>query len=325
MILRGSLRGISRLMNVDQPVGRAIAAAELACKTAKERGRGRSEIYLDVDESMMRRRSDVVGLGRLRDALRNGRLTMFGQIIAPIGDVSQAAGIECLVRMVASDGSIVPPGEFMSVAQRHQLLKKIDEWVIQNTLNILAPFAVSMLHSGLYASINISGQSLGDEDLLGRIGGWIRDSKVPPGRIMFEITESAAVSNLAKADKLMRNLRRMGCRFALDDFGTGVNSLSYLKTLQVQSVKIDGSFVRDIQTNARSAAMVEAIMKLTKSLQISCVAEFVESEAIIRKLEKLGVEFVQGYYIQKPADLRAVFESVGNSMSQRRRRLSMGE
>jgi Amt family ammonium transporter len=196
--------------------------------------------------------------------------------------------------------------------------------VIQNTLKMLSPFASSMMHSGLHASINISGQSLCDAGFLARVAEWVRGSRVPPGAITFEITETAAVSNLAQADELMRGLRQMGCRFALDDFGTGVNSLSYLKSLQVQRVKIDGSFVRDIVSNPRSEAMVRAVVQLASNLGVDCVAEFVADGAIYKRLVPLGVGYVQGYFIHEPEPLGHLLRSYSAAESQRIRHLSLG-
>ncbi len=316
--------GVARFASNDQSLSRLIAAAELACKTARERGRNRCELYLDIDQSMMRRRSDVSGLAQLKDALDNNRLCMYAQKIAPIGDIHGTSGVECLVRMLDDDGLIVSPTVFMSVAQRYQLQQEVDAWVIRNTLKLLSPHVSSMMHSGLYASINISGQSLSDAGFLAQVAEWVRGSRVPPGAITFEITETAAVSNLAHADELMRTLRQMGCRFALDDFGTGVNSLSYLKSLQVQRVKIDGSFVRDVVTNPRSEAMVRAVVQMAGNLDIDCVAEYVADRAIYDKLRPMGVGYVQGYFVHEPEPLADLLRAHALQESQRMRRLSMG-
>jgi diguanylate cyclase (GGDEF)-like protein len=308
--------GVSRLLEMDQPVARAIAAAELACKTAKERGRHRCEVYLDVDESMMRRRIDISGLGRLRDALSEDRFVLYGQRITPIRDVSATAAVECLVRMRNPDGTVVSTAELMSAAQRFKLLKEIDEWAVKKALSMIAPYASMLLHSGMGVAVNLSCESLNDEHLVARIGEWMRACKVPPGRITFEIAETTAVSNLPLANKLMYGLRQMGCRFALDAFGTGVNSLSYLKSLQVQSVKIDGSFVRDVATNPRSAAMVRAIVELARDLHIDSVAELVESNAVLGKLRELGVGFVQGAQIHPPQELQSLLDTEARAASQ---------
>lgn len=313
--------GISRLTASSQPFSRALATAELACKTAKDRGRNRSEVYLDVDESMIRRRTDISGLGRLRDALDNNHLCVYAQKIVPIADRTRASGVECLVRMKHEDGTILSPAAFMSAAQRYQMLKQIDEWVIRNTLETLKPHASLLFHNGMYVSINISGQSLNDAAFVHQVESWVRDSTVAPGLITFEITETAAVSNLPRADELMRGLRRLGCRFALDDFGTGVNSLTYLKSLQVDRVKIDGSFVRDLVTNPRSTAMVRAVVQLAQSLEIDCVAEFVENEAIMRRVRELGVTYAQGYFVHKPEPLEDVLNALANEESRRVKKL----
>ncbi|HEX2585340.1 MAG TPA: EAL domain-containing protein, partial [Steroidobacteraceae bacterium] len=316
--------GVAKFASNDHTVSRVMAAAELACKTAKDRGRNRCEIYLDIDQSMMKRRGDITGLARLRNALDNNLLCMYAQKIAPMHDIHRVAGVECLVRMLDEDGSVISPSVFMSVAQRYQLLQEVDAWVIQNTLKQLQSYVAQLRYSDLYVSINISGQSLGDAGFLDQVAGWIRQSRVPPGSITFEITETAAVSNLAEADHLMQNLRQMGCRFALDDFGTGVNSLSYLKSLNVQRVKIDGSFVRDLATNTRSEAMVRAVVQMAKGLEMDCVAEFVATNDIYKKLVMLGVDYVQGYYIHEPEPLQVVLNNFRNEESQRIRRVSFG-
>lgn len=313
--------GVSRLLEVDQPVARAIAAAELACKTAKERGRNRCEVYLDVDASMMRRRVDVAGLEKLRDALEQDRMVLYGRRIAPIGDVASTAAVECMVAIRNPDGSVVQSSELMSTAKRFKLLKEIDEWAIKNALTMLAPYASMMLHSGMRVAIDISGDSLNDEDLVARIADWVRASKVPPGRITFEIAETAAVSNLALANKLIRGLQQMGCRFTLDAFGTGVNSLSYLKSLHVHSVKIDGSYVRDIATNPRSASMVRAIVDVARSLDIESIADLVESDAVLKKLHELGVDYVQGGRIHEPQEMQSLLDAQTHAASQAIRQL----
>jgi diguanylate cyclase (GGDEF)-like protein len=313
--------GISRLLEVDQPVARAIAAAELACKTAKERGRNRCEVYLDVDASMMRRRVDVAGLEKLRDALEHDRLVLYGHRIAPIGDAPSTAAVECLVGLRNPDGSVVHSAELMATAKRFKLLKEIDEWSIKRALKMLTPHASMMLHSGMRVAINISGESLNDEHLAANIADWVRASKVPPGRITFEIAETTAASNLPLANKLIRGLQHMGCRFTLDAFGTGVNSLSYLKSLQVHSVKIDGSYVRDIATNSRSASMVRAIVDLARNLEIESIADLVESDAVLKKLQEIGVDYVQGSRIHEPQELRSFLDAQTNAATQAMRQI----
>jgi EAL domain-containing protein (putative c-di-GMP-specific phosphodiesterase class I) len=264
---------------------------------------------------MMRRRVDITGLGRLREALSEDRLELFGQRIAPIDDVSATAAVECLVQMRNADGSLVPTDELISTAQRFKMLKEIDEWTIKNALSMLAPHASMMLYSGMQITLNLSGESLNDEHLLARIAIWVRASNVPPGRITFEVAETAAVSNLRVANKLMRDLRQMGCRFALDKFGTGVNSLSYLKSLPVHSVKIDGSFVRDVVTNPGSVAMVRAIAELARDLGMKSVADLVESDAVLAKLRALGVDFVQGGRIHHAQELKSWLDAQAQAVS----------
>jgi EAL domain-containing protein (putative c-di-GMP-specific phosphodiesterase class I) len=262
-------------------------------------------------------------LERLREALSENRLVLYGQRIARIDDLSATAAVECSVQMRNPDGSLVSTGELMSLAQRFKLSKEIDAWTIKNALIMFAPHASMMLHSGMRLTLNVSGESLNDEHLLARIADWVLAAKVPPGRITFEVAETAAVSNLRVASKLMRDLRRMGCLFALDAFGTGVNSLSYLKSLPVQSVKIDGSFVRDVTTNLGAAAMVRAIVEVARDLGMESMADLVESDVVLAKLRTLGVDFVQGGRIHHAQELKSWLDAQAQAASQVASRLEL--
>lgn len=313
--------GVTRLAVSTDAVNRALAVAELAGRTARDRGGNRIEVILDVDENLMRRSADVVTVSMLREALAHDRITLYAQRIAPTFEPDSVGGMECLVRLIGRDGEIIAPGAFLPPAQRFGLMRSIDEVVLKKALRVVARYSGLLLNSGTYVSINVSGQSLSDDGFLDSIEGWVRESGAAPGLVTFEITETEAVANFERVAAMMRRLKRMGSRFALDDFGTGVNSLSYLKNLPVDRVKIDGSFVRDLLSSPHSVATVAAVLQLARSLEIECVAEFVESEQLLWKLRMMGVPFVQGNFIHQPEPLTDVLDSIARAQSARLRSL----
>ena len=315
--------GVAALVSMPKGFARALAAAEIACKAAKDRGRDRIELYACEDASMMRRHDDVLIVGQLRDALKSDRLMLYAQKIVPLRNREKRGGYELLVRLKTADGSISTPSEFLSAAQRYQLLPAIDRWVVARALQTLSAYRGTVMQSGLSFSINVSGQSMGDEVFIDQLIDQIRSSGVPPSAITIEITEQSAVSNLATAAELMRRLRRAGCHVALDDFGTGMNSLASLKGLPVSRIKIDGSFVKDLLTNTRSLATIQAILALARPLELDTVAEYVETDALAARLALLGVDYGQGYAFGKPEPLDDVLSGLQNEESRRLRALAL--
>jgi diguanylate cyclase (GGDEF)-like protein len=313
--------GVAALVSMPQGLARALAAAELACKTAKKRGRNRVELYACEDASMVRRHDDVVAVGELRSALKSDRFILFAQPIVPLQDPSLPCGYEILLRMRTVDGSLVAPGSLISAAERYQLLPSIDRWVARRALEMLAPYRNTLKERGIKVSINVSGQSLGSEYFTTQLAEDLKAASLPVGCLTIEITEQAAVTSLAQANDLIRQLGAWGCRFALDDFGTGSNSLTYLKALPIARVKIDGSFVRDIVTSSRSLATVRGIVELARGFSIDTVAEFVENEAIAAKVRALGVDYAQGYLFGRPEPLESVLQALARDESRRMRRV----
>ncbi len=313
--------GISALVSMPQGLARALAAAELACKTAKSRGRNRIELYACEDDSMMRRHDDVIAVGQLRSALKSDRLLLFAQRIVPLQDATLPGGYELLLRLREEDGTLVTPGPLIKAAQRYQLLPSVDRWVMQRALQMLTPYRGMFRSRALGISINLSGQSMGDDEYLQQVKEQLHQAGLPLQTLTIEITEQAAISNLARANQMIRELRSLGCKFALDDFGTGANSLTLVKNLQIGRVKIDGSFVRDILTDRNSKATVRAIVELAKGLSIDTVAEFVESEEIAQAVRKLGVDYAQGYHYGKPEPLDQLLKNLDNDESLRLRKL----
>jgi diguanylate cyclase (GGDEF)-like protein len=302
--------GVAALVPVPKGFARALAAADIACKAAKDRGRNRVEIYACADTSMMRRHEDVLVVGRLREAIRDERLLIYAQPIVRLDSARTVAGFELLLRMRNRDESISSPGEFLSAAQRYQLLPTIDRYVLRCALQTISPYRGLLLAMQASISINFSAQSLVDESFADYLFDQLRKSAVAPGLLTCEITEQTAISSLAKAADLMKRLRRAGCHIALDDFGTGANTFAYLKGLPVNRIKIDGSFVRDLASNKRSAAMVKAIVDLAKQLELDTVAEYVEDSAILARVESLGVQYGQGYAFGAPKPLEDVLRNL---------------
>jgi diguanylate cyclase (GGDEF)-like protein len=309
--------GVAALVSMPQGLARALAAAELACKSAKKRGRNRVELYACEDDSMMRRHDDVIAVGQLRAAFKNDRLLLYAQPIVPLQQATLPRSFEILLRLRGPDGSIIPPGALINAAQRYQLLPTVDRWVVERTLQTLIPYRSILKSRGISISINVSGQSIGDEAFIRRFTDQLKAADLPAGSITVEITEQAAVTNLARANDMIHQLNAMGCRLALDDFGTGANSLTNLKNLDIARVKIDGSFVRDIVTDQRSQVTVRAIVELAKGFAIDTVAEFVENKAIADAVRALGVDYAQGFAFGKPEPLRDTLDSLGRDESQR--------
>ena len=313
--------GIAALVDMPQGLARAIAAAEIACKTAKSRGRNRAELYACEDSSMMRRQDDVVAVGQLRTALKTDSFLLYAQRIVPLQNPALPGSYEILLRMRTPDGEILSPGALIGAANQYQLLPSIDRWVAGHALQQLAPFRSTIRSRGVTFSINVTGQSIGDEAFVQLLTEQLRSAGLPRGSVTIEITEQAALTNLARANDMLRRLKALGCQFALDDFGTGANSLSILKALQISRVKIDGSFVRDIVGNARSQAAVRSILELAKGLSLETVAEYVETDEIAAAVKALGVDYAQGYAFSVPEPLETVLNELARDESRRMRRL----
>ena len=283
----------------------AFAAAETACKVANDRGRNRVEVYREADETIVRRYNDITLISDLRAAVAEQRLQLNAQAIVPLQGHGPAH-FEILLRMIDERGTIVGPDHFMSAAKRYQLMPTIDRWVIGRALEMLRPHAKLLDSGSAVFTINFSGQSLQDPEFTDHVARLIEECGFSPGALCFELTESAAIGNLARAERLMRRLRKLGCNIALDDFGTGLSSLAYLRTLPIGMLKIDGSFVRDVLKDSRAESMVQTIAQLARAMSLVTVAEYVETDEIRSRVTALGVDFGQGFAIGKPEPLTEV-------------------
>jgi diguanylate cyclase (GGDEF)-like protein len=295
--------GVSAVEARSKEFVHAFAAAETACKAANDRGRNRVEVYHEADESIVRRFTDINLINDLRSAIAENRLHLDAQMIVPLGVFNGPPHFEILLRMLAENGEIVGPDHFMSAANRYQLMPTIDRWVIEHAIEMLQPHAQLLRQSGIVFTINFSGQSLQDADFAEHVARLIESSGLIPSALCFELTESAAIGNLGRAETLMRRLRKLGCNIALDDFGTGLSSLAYLRTLPIGMLKIDGSFVRDVLKDPRAESMVQAIAQLAHAMSLTTVAEYIETEEIRTRITALGVDYGQGFAIAKPTPL----------------------
>jgi diguanylate cyclase (GGDEF)-like protein len=279
-----------------------LVTAQVACAAAKDRGRGRVEVYQPEDLSIVQRFDDIQLVGYIRNAIEQGRLALLGQPIVPVkpAGAPNQRYFEVLVRMLDDDESHISPSEFLSAAERYELMEELDRWVVENTLKLLARNLSGLRASRTRFAINLSGQSLGSEAFLSFVQQQLESTRVPPELVCFEITETVAVANLQRAQAFMHALRKIGCRFSLDDFGTGLSSFAYLKLFPVDTLKIDGSFIRDLPTNVVSQSVVAAISEVARVMQLETVAEFVQDSATLDLLSKLGITWGQGYLLGEP-------------------------
>jgi diguanylate cyclase (GGDEF)-like protein len=301
--------GVAPIQRSDNPLAHALATAEIACKAAKDRGRNRVEMFQDSDHSIIRRHTDILVVGQLRHALDHDRFRLDAQPILPLRANYGRPRFELLIRMLGDRGEIIPPGKFLSSAERYQLMPAVDRWVVRRACELLGKHTAAG-EDGARFAINLSGQSLQDDSFLPFVIDKINETGVPASALCFELTETATIGNLAKAQNFMRVLQDLGCQFALDDFGTGVSSLAYLRDLSVNYLKIDGSFVRDAVGNARSESMIKAIAQLAKVMCMETIAEYVETDALRVRMADLGVDYGQGFAMGKAQGLEDLLEEL---------------
>jgi diguanylate cyclase (GGDEF)-like protein len=302
--------GIASFDTKATDVADALTASRIACDSAKDHGRDRVEVYDQDNQSIIRRYDDMHLVSEIQQTLDTDGFVLMSQPIVALCKKSDQTRFEILLRMKDSKGNKVSSDAFFSAAERYQLMPQIDRWVVSTTLSKLGEHTEYLEASGASFAINLSGQSLGDDDILKFIEDEIESSGVPAASLCFEVTESAAVSNRRKAQAFIDALRKHGCRFSLDDFGAGLSSFAYLKNFKVDTLKIDGGFIRDITDNRISESMVAAITQVAKVMKLETVAEYVESKKIKTLIEKLGVDFAQGHAIGKPASLDAVMKDL---------------
>ena len=291
--------GVVPITGDSEDVAAVLSAADSACAAAKEAGRNRVYSFQENDIDLMRRRREMQWAARINNALEESRFELFRMTIQPLQKPDPGAHYELLLRMKDETGKIVSPDNFINAAERYGITPAIDRWVIENALRWLVSEADERERLAL-CSINLSGQSLGDDKFLPFVIDQFHRSGIDATKICFEITETAAIASFSQANRFIQALKELGCKFALDDFGTGLSSFGYLKHFPVDFLKIDGSFVKEILHDPIDREMVRSINEIGHLTGKQTIAEFAENEEIINMLRSLGVDYAQGYGISAP-------------------------
>jgi diguanylate cyclase (GGDEF)-like protein len=295
----GASIGVVPLSPENEDVAALLSAADSACAAAKENGRNRIYSFQENDIDLMRRRREMQWAARINNALEDGRFEIFRQVIQPLQQPQSGLHYELLLRMRDEAGKIVAPDQFIAAAERYGITPNIDRWMIEHALRWLVSEADEREKLEM-CSINLSGQSLGDDKFLPFVIDHFHRSGIDASKICFEITETAAIASFSQANRFIQALKELGCRFALDDFGTGLSSFGYLKHFPVDFLKIDGSFVKEILHDPIDREMVRSINEIGHLTGKQTIAEFAENHEIIEMLRSLGVDYAQGYGIAMP-------------------------
>jgi diguanylate cyclase (GGDEF)-like protein/PAS domain S-box-containing protein len=297
----GASIGVVPITADNEDVASIVSAADSACAAAKEAGRNRVHSFAENDIELMRRRREMQWAARINSALEEGRFELYRMTIQPLQSTSQLTGAhyELLLRMRDENGRMISPDNFIAAAERYGITPNIDRWVIENAFRWLVSEADERERLSM-CSINLSGQSLGDDKFLPFVIEQFGKSGIDASKICFEITETAAVASFSQANRFIQALKELGCKFALDDFGTGLSSFGYLKHFPVDFLKIDGSFVREILHDPIDREMVRSINEIGHLTGKQTIAEFAENAEIIQMLTSLGVDYAQGYGVAQP-------------------------
>ena len=284
-----------------------LSYADAACYAAKDRGRNRVHVYQAEDAALVKRQGEMQWVTRITRALEENRMRLYVQPILPLFPHPEAdTHYEVLLRMLDDDGGLVLPMAFIPAAERYNLMPSIDRWVIGAAFSAFPLLFPQARDGKSICTINLSGHSLCDEKFLDFIERQFNINKIPHNAICFEITETAAITNLTEAIHFIHTLKGEGCKFSLDDFGSGLSSFTYLKNLPVDYLKIDGTFVKDMETDPLDRAMVESINHIGHVMGLKTIAEYVESEVILNHLKQIGVDYVQGNWLIEPRPLSSL-------------------
>ena len=294
--------GLVHISHTPTTLETSLRAADMACYMAKEKGRNRVQVYHADDTELSLRFGEMAWIQRLHMALEEDRFCLYAQEIAPLGHTEAGAGhIEILLRLHDEAGRIILPDSFIPAAERYGLMTSLDRWVVENVFKLIARCMIERPGRPMaMCAINLSGITIGDDDFLRFLREKFAAYDIPPGMICFEITETSAISNLGSAIRFINELKALGCCFSLDDFCAGMSSFAYLKHLPVDFLKIDGSFVKDMLDDPINRAMVEVINHIGHVMGKRTIAEFVETPHIEQALLEIGVDYAQGYLIERP-------------------------
>ena len=307
--------GVVMISSESADVASVMSSADVACYSAKDMGRNQVHLYKDSDASL--RHEEMKWVSRITSAVEDDRFELYYQPIIGIGKMNgdSRGHYELLLRMRDENGELVGPDQFIPAAERYNLMSTLDRWVIHKALSELADRDGGD-EARYTIAINLSGTSLSEDRFLEYVVNELKAQNLPNGAICFEITETAAISNLARVVHFMQALKQLGCKFSLDDFGSGLSSFTYLKNLPVDYLKIDGQFIRNVVDDTVDESMVKAISEVGHAMGIETIAERVETRQVLEKLGALGVEFAQGYYIARPTSVQS-FDPWSNTAEMR--------
>jgi diguanylate cyclase (GGDEF)-like protein len=310
--------GLVQIDGESEGLTAVLSAADAACYAAKEAGRNRIHLYYSDDNELTRQRGERLWISQIHQAIEEHRFQLYAQDIVPIapnhafveplqdGKLKFERHVEILLRMIDRDGQIISPGCFIPAAERYGLMTELDRVVIETFFSAYAKACLSNsgrpLDSCLYA-INLSARSLNDAQFIDFVKAKFAEYRLPPHVICFEITETAAISNIEQAIQFIEELKQMGCHFALDDFGSGMNCFAYLKQLKIDYLKIDGSFIQNITTEKIDQELVACMNRIAHVLGVKTVAEWVENDEILQTLRELDIDYAQGYGLHRPEPL----------------------
>jgi len=298
--------GLVEISHVSGTLQDVMSAADSACYMAKQQGKGQVHVYSARDEAVARERGDIQWLRQLQTALHEDRFELAVQpIIAMSGRADSGPSVEVLVRLNDGQGRPTNSAEFLRPAERYHMTPQIDRWVINASLAAISSGEIK-LPAHRSCAINLSSQTLGDEAFLDFVVDALDRSGVAPSSICFEVTEAAILSNVQHAQRFIEVLHGIGCEFSLDDFGSGLGSFSSLKHLPIDYLKIDGTYTRNLQSDLVNQEMVAAMIKLARTMHFRVVAEQVEHQEDFDWLRDIGVDFVQGHFVEAPIMLGKV-------------------
>ena len=304
----GASIGIVPINELTTSLSDVMSSVDAACYEAKDKGRNRIQVFEPNDVEFVKHRIQTSWIQKIKDAIKNDCFELYFQEILAINpSYTTPRSIEILVRL-RDEGEIVSPDSFIPAAERYNMMPLIDEWVISHTFDFLNKHQEKS-DNDIRVAINLSGQSLSEDSILNLITDLLRKNKqLKKENICFEITETAAIANLSRATDFILQIKQMGCKFSLDDFGSGLSSFSYLKNMPVDNLKIDGVFIKDINSDPINKAFVESIHNIGKMMGIKTTAEYVENEEILNCIKSIGVDYAQGYHIAKPEPIKNLLE-----------------
>jgi EAL domain-containing protein (putative c-di-GMP-specific phosphodiesterase class I) len=280
-----------------------LARADSACYAAKDLGRNRVFVDEEGDPELVRRQLEMSHLSDVLAGLEQGRFQLFLQPIVPLaGDGAQGLHGEVLLRWTDDEGRQMSAASFIPAAERYNLMATVDSWVMREALRF---FGKRIRRGGEvdFVALNLSSNTVSDEGFGERVREVLAETRFPARRLLFEITETSAVENLGQAVALIERLRALGCRFALDDFGSGLSSFSLLRSLPLDLLKIDGTFVRNMARDPVDRAVVESTTRVAHAMGVATIAEWVDSPDLLPGLRELGIDYAQGFAVAGPVPL----------------------